>query len=98
MQHGLVCAQLIAGRYDEAVSLATAALQVQPSRGVTLRVAIAGHALAGRIDEARKVLAAHMKIELDTRISTLRETYLRRLRPEVFEIAVDGLRKAGCPE
>jgi len=43
-------------------------------------------------------LAAHMKIELDTRISTLRETYLRRLRPEVFEIVVDGLRKAGFPE
>jgi len=54
--------------------------------------------LAGRIDEERKVLAAHMKIEPDTRISTLRETCLRRLRPEVFEIVVDGLRKAGFPE
>jgi len=31
-------------------------------------------------------------------VSTLRETYLRRLRPEIFEIVVDGLRKAGFPE
>jgi tetratricopeptide (TPR) repeat protein len=97
-QHGLAFAHFMAGRYDEAVSLATAVLQVQPRRGVTLRVAIAAHALAGRTDEARKVLAAHMKIEPETRISTLRETYLRRLRPEVFEILVDGLRKAGFPE
>ena len=44
------------------------------------------------------MLAAHMKIEPDTRISTLQEMYLRRLRPEVFEIVVDGLRKAGFPE
>ena len=97
-QHGLAFAQLIAGRYDEAVALATAVLQVQPSRGVSLRVAIAAHALAGRIEEARKVLATHMKIEPETRISTLSETYLRRLKPEVFQVVVDGLRKAGFPD
>ncbi len=32
------------------------------------------------------------------KVSTLRGTYLRRLRPEGFEIVVDGLRKAGCPK
>jgi len=31
-------------------------------------------------------------------VSTLRETYPRRLRLEIFEIVIDILRKAGVPE
>jgi adenylate cyclase len=97
-QHGLAWAHLMAGRYDEAISWASTVLQLQPNLGVTPRVAIAAHALAGRLDKAREASAAHMKIEPETRISTIRETYLRRVTPQAFEILTDGLRKAGFPE
>ena len=97
-QHGLAWAYLMAGQYDEAISWATMVLQLQPNLGVTLRVAIAAYALAGRLDKAREVLATHIVIEPETRISTIRETYLRRVTPQAFELLAGGLRKAGFPE
>lgn len=97
-QHGLAWAHLMAGRYDEAVSWGSSVLQLQPNVGVTLRIIIAAHALAGRLDKAREALATHQASEPDTRISMLRKTYLRRVKPVAFEIMAGGLRKAGFPE
>jgi tetratricopeptide (TPR) repeat protein len=98
VQHGLAWAHLIAGRYDEAISYAAAVLQFQPELAVTLRIAIAAHALAGRQDKARDVLTTHMTVEPETRIATMRQSYLRRMPPEVFDTFAEGLRQAGFPE
>jgi TolB-like protein/class 3 adenylate cyclase/Flp pilus assembly protein TadD len=97
-QHGLAWAHLMAGRYEEAIRWASTALQLQPNLGITLRVAIAANALAGRLDEARQILAKHSALEPQTRISTIRATYLRRVTLQSWEILADGLRKAGFPE
>lgn len=88
----------MAGRYDDAIKWTSTALQLQPKLGVTLRVAIAANALDGRLDEAREILKRHLEIEPGVRISTIRETYLRRVTLQSWEILTDGLRKAGFPE
>ena len=85
-------------RYDDAISAASMVLQSQPGYGPTLRVAIAANALADRANAARAVLERHTALEPEARISSLRETYLRRVAPEAFEVLADGLRKAGFPE
>ena len=64
----------------------------------TLRVLIAAHALAGRYDKAREALATHLANEPQARLSTIRESYLRRVTPQTFDILANGLRKAGLPE
>ena len=88
----------MARRYDDAISWATTALQLHPKFGVTLRVVIAALAFAGRLDEARETVATLLKVEPGTSISSMRETYMRRVTPQNFEILADGLRKAGFPE
>ena len=97
-EHGVAWAHLMAGRYHDAVAVAIRVLQSQPGYGPTLRVAIAAHALAGHLDLAREILARHLAIEPQTRLLTLRDTYLRRMPPKSFDILADGLRKAGFPE
>jgi len=97
-QHGLAWVCLLAGRYDEANSWASKVLQTQPHLGFTIRVVIAAHALAGRLDKAHEAMKIHMTLEEGARISTIRLSYLRRVTPEAFELLADGLRKAGFPE
>ena len=97
-EHGLAWANLMAGRHDEAASWATKALQARPGVGYTLRVLIAAHALAGRHDKAREALATYLANEPQARLSTIRESYLRRVTIPAFNILADGLRRAGFPE
>ncbi len=97
-QHGLAWVSLLAGRYDDAISWAAKVLQAQPQLGFTIRVVIAAHALAGRLDKAREVMKNHMTLEGGARISTIRPSYLRRVTPQAFEVLAEGLRKAGFPE
>lgn len=97
-QHGIAWAHLMAGRYDEAISWATLVLQSNPSVGFTLRLLIAAHAHAGHLDRAHEVLATHMALEPDARLSTLRPSYLRRVPPNAFDTLAAGLLKAGFPE
>jgi adenylate cyclase len=97
-QHALAWGHLMAGRYDDAVAGATTVLQLYPDFGATLRVAIAAHALAGRLDLAREVLARQMAVEPKASISGMRDTYVRRTGAEQYEKLVVGLRKAGFPE
>jgi len=97
-EHGLAWANLMAGRHDQATSWAARALQAQPGTAYTLRVLIAAHALAGRYDKAQEALAMHLAKEPQARLSTIRESYLRRVTPQAFDILADGLCKAGFPE
>ncbi|MGC2720744.1 MAG: adenylate/guanylate cyclase domain-containing protein [Candidatus Acidiferrales bacterium] len=97
MQAVAAFAHFFAGRYDEASSWAEAALQDAPNFHQALRMAAAGHALAGRLEIGRKAMERLRQIDPDLRVSNLFElTPLRRAQD--MASYQDGLRKAGLPE
>ena len=57
MQTGNIAAHFLAGRYEQSSSFAQTALQQHPNYLPLLRVAAASHALAGKMTEAKKVVA-----------------------------------------
>lgn len=86
-----------ARRYDEASSWAEAALQDAPNFHQALRMAAAGHALAGRLEMAQKAMKRLRQIDPDLRVSNLFElTPLRRAQD--MASYQEGLRTAGLPE
>jgi TolB-like protein/Tfp pilus assembly protein PilF len=87
-----------AGRYDEASSWAEKALQENPNFQQALRVAAASHALAGRIEKARKALARMHPVDPDLRISNLKDRLPPLRRLEDLASYEEGLRRAGVPE
>lgn len=97
MQAVAAFAHFFAGRYDEASSWAEAALQDEPSFHQALRMAAAGHALAGRLEMAQKAMTRLRQIDPDLRASRLSElTPLRRVQD--MASYQEGLRIAGLPE
>ena len=97
MQAVAAFAHYFAGRYDEASSWAEAALQDAPNFHQALRMAAAGHALAGRLEIAQKAMGRLRQIDPDLRVSNLFElTPLRRAQD--MASYQEGLRKAGLPE
>jgi TolB-like protein/class 3 adenylate cyclase len=97
MQAVAAFAHFFAGRYDEASSWAEAALQDAPNFHQALRMAAAGHALAGRLEMAEKAMTRLRQIDPDLRVSNLFAlTPLRRVQ-DVASYQ-EGLRRAGLPE
>jgi TolB-like protein len=90
-------AHFCAGRYDEACMWAEKALRGGPSYVVGIRTAAAGHALAGRIEKARKMSAQLPQVDPGLRVSNLKDRFTFR-RPDDLARYEDGLRKAGLPE
>jgi len=83
--------------YDEALSQTKQALQANPNVTPALRVSAAAYALAGRIQEAQKMMSRLREIDPELRVSNLKDlTPLRR--PEDMARFAEGLRKAGLPE
>ena len=97
MQAGTAFAHFLAGRYDEASSWAEKALWEQTNYVTTLRSAAASNALAGRLAEARKIMARLRELDPTLRVSNLKDWVPLR-RPEDLARLQDGLRKAGLPE
>ena len=64
MQQGTAHAHFFVGRYDEAVSWAKMALREQPNSHGALRIGAASCALAGRAEEARRLIAQLLEIDL----------------------------------
>jgi adenylate cyclase len=60
-------------------------------------VAAAGHALAGRLDQAQKAMARLRQIDPTLRVSDLKHVLPFR-RSEDIARYEEGLRKAGLPE
>ena len=87
----------VAGRYDESASWSERAIRQGPNFLPAFRNAATSHALAGRIDEARRALARLLEIDPDCRLATLREQ-VQLQRPEDFARYAEGLRRAGLPE
>jgi TolB-like protein len=96
-QGALAYAHFLTGRYDDAALLASAALRVRPDYLTAVRAAAASHALAGRLDVARSLMA-HMR----SRDSALRMSNLEDLIPFYrsadFARWSEGLHRAGLPD
>src|SRR5690242_5813056 len=96
-QAGLAAAHLFAGRFDAASSWAEKAFRELPSFLMVVCVIAASHALAGRLDEARRAME-HLR-ELDPTLCVSHLTdWIPIRRPEDLATFADGLRKAGLPE
>ena len=90
-------AHFFAGRYDQASQAAEAALSTRPNYLTGLRAAAAAHALAGRSDQAHKLMARMRQLDPKLRLSNLPDLLPFRRRQD-FNKWADALSKAGLPE
>jgi TolB-like protein/tetratricopeptide (TPR) repeat protein len=97
MQLGTGLAHLLAGRFDEASLWAEKAYRNEPNYANAYSVAAASHALAGRLEEARKAMERVLHLYPALNISNLKDWFPFR-RPEDFTVWTEGLRRAGLPE
>ncbi|TIO12117.1 MAG: adenylate cyclase [Mesorhizobium sp.] len=74
-------AHFCAGRYDDAVEWAEGSLRSQPNYASAMRVAAAGHALAGRLLEAQQMMVRLCAFDPLLRLSNLAESCRRRGSP-----------------
>jgi len=98
MQQGMAHAHFFAGRYDEAVTWAKMVLRDQPNRHGALRIAAASCALAGRGEEAKRLIARLLEIDPALRVSNLQNVLGPYVHPEHPAKYAEALRKAGLPE
>ena len=98
MQCAIARAHFHAGRYDAASSWAGMALRDRPDSVHALQIAAESNALAGRLEEARKLLARLRQLAPALRVSNLRDTLGPYRRPEDLARCEEGVRKAGLPE
>jgi TolB-like protein len=97
MQAGTAMAHLLEGRFDDASSWAEKAFRELPSFLIVVGTMAASHALAGRMDEARRAMRHMRQLDPTLRISNLTD-WLPLQRPGDLAIFAGGLRKAGLPE
>jgi TolB-like protein len=98
MQNGTAHAHFLAGRHDEASAWADVALGINPEAMSPLRIGVASHALAGRLDKARLLAAKLQRIYPEVRLSTFQNSLGPYRHPEHLAKYKEGLRKAGLPE
>jgi TolB-like protein/class 3 adenylate cyclase len=96
MQAVTAIGHFFAGRYSDAALWAEKAVREQPSL-ITLRVAAASYASAGRSEDAHQAIARALQFDPDMCVSNLKDR-LMQFRPEHFAKYADALRKAGLPE
>ncbi len=97
MQAGMAAAHLFAARFDAASSWAEKSLRSMPGFLMAVAVATASHALAGRLEEARRGVGRLHELDPTVRVSTIPE-WLPLRRPEDRATFADGLRRAGLAE
>jgi tetratricopeptide (TPR) repeat protein len=97
MHAALAYAHFFAGRYDDASARAASALLTRPNYLTAVRAGAASHALAGRLDKARNLMAHMRKCDPALRISNLTEL-VPVCRSRDFDRWAGGLHKAGLPD
>jgi TolB-like protein/class 3 adenylate cyclase len=97
MRVGTAFAHFLLGRYAEAASWATMALQDNPDYQPGLRVAAASNAMAGRLEQAHKAMARLRRLNPALRVSTLKDV-LGPWPADDLARYEEGLRQAGLPE
>jgi TolB-like protein/class 3 adenylate cyclase len=90
-------AYLLLGRYDDAVNWATKALSRQSNWMPALRAAAAANALAGNVDEARKIMLRMRRQDPAMTLSNFQNFTAFRQSQDVATW-INGLRLAGMPE
>jgi adenylate cyclase len=98
MQVGTAHAHFFLGRYDEAASWVTMALQRNPVLQPGLRIAAASHAMAGRPEQAHKAVARLRHLNPDLCVTTLKDVLGPYRQAEDLSRYEEGLRQAGLPE
>jgi adenylate cyclase len=89
---------LSAGRYEEAIKWADRSLRVLPRYESALRNRVVACAHLGRIEEARYWLGRLLEITPGLTIARYKTLYAITHAPELIDVHVEGLRKAGLPE
>ena len=97
MQAGMALAHLFAGRFESASSWAEKAYRDLPSFLLVVAIIAASHALAGRMDDAKRAMQHVRRLDPALRISNLKD-WLPIRRPEHLATFAEGLRRAGLPE
>ena len=90
-------AHLIAGRYDQASLSAANALRGRPSYLTALRGAAASNALAGRLTDAKTLVAQARGLDSTLCLSKLKGLFPFR-RTCDFDRWAEGLQRAGVPD
>jgi TolB-like protein/class 3 adenylate cyclase len=98
MRVGTAHAHFFLGHYDEAASWAAMALQDNPDFQPGLRIVAAGHAMAGRTEEAQKAVARLRQLNPALRVSNLKNVLGPYRLAEAFSQYEEGLRQAGLPD
>lgn len=97
MQGGMSVAHLLIGNFDSATLWAEKAFHELPSFLLAVAIRAAGHALAGRMSEARCAMDQLRQLDPALRLDTIPD-WLPISVPEHLAIFVEGLRKAGLPK
>jgi TolB-like protein len=97
MQAGMAMAHLFAGRFDAASSWAEKASRHLPGFVLVVGIIAASHALAGRMDEARRAMEHLRALHPSLRISQLQDWVLLHRADDLITFA-EGLKRAGLPE
>ena len=95
--HGAAHAHYMMTHYDEALALATKAIQLRQFPPA-IRIGLASAAKAGDHKRAATLLPLYRKVDPARRLSNLEEVLGPYRRPEDVENYRDGLRLAGLPE
>jgi tetratricopeptide (TPR) repeat protein len=94
---GIAFAHFLAGRYEEAITWAKAALRQRPTYQPAIRELAAASALAGRLPEAQMAMARLRQLDPARRVSTVKDWVPLR-RPGDVRGLEEGLRLVGLPE
>jgi tetratricopeptide (TPR) repeat protein len=97
MQAGMALAHLFAGRFESASSWAEKAYRDLPSFLLVAAIIAASYALAGRMEDATRVMQQVRRLDPALRISDLAD-WIPIHRPEHLATLAEGLRRAGLPE
>jgi TolB-like protein/class 3 adenylate cyclase len=97
MFSALAFAHFFAGRKEEAASWAEMAVREKSNLLITLTIAAASSALAGRLEDAARALAQLRQLHPTLRMENLHKLFPIR-RPEDFAKLAEGMRVAGLPE
>jgi adenylate cyclase len=91
-------AYLAARRFEDAIEWANRGLHDQPRSVTAMRVKTVASVHLGRFEEARAELGRVLAIDPSLTIARYRAMLGSSVAPELFELVVAGLRRAGLPE
>jgi adenylate cyclase len=97
MRIGIAHGYFLLGRYQEATSWASMALQDNPDARPALRISAASNAMACRQEQAKKAVARLQQLSPGLRVSNLRDVLGPYRRADLSRYE-EGLRRAGLPE